>query len=139
MGSDAFGVVAAVNVSARRAGGVGIDTPAVLSVNWKQRPLGLHALADVNVATVVAAAAPTARVTFSASPLPSPLLSTIVIVGDGSFVVPEITAADSLQLAAAFVAAERRPASLEVITLDDRLGAAARKEGFVLIDVLPRE
>ena len=43
--------------------------------------------------------------------------------------------ADALQLAAAFVAAERRPSSLEVITLDDRLAAAARKEGFVLIEV----
>ena len=48
--------------------------------------------------------------------------------------VHPLRAADSLQLAAAFVAAERRPASLEVITLDDRLGAAARKEGFTLID-----
>jgi uncharacterized protein len=49
--------------------------------------------------------------------------------------VHPLRAADSLQLAAAFVAAERRPASLEVITLDDRLGVAARKEGFVLIEV----
>lgn len=49
--------------------------------------------------------------------------------------VHPLRAADSLQLAAAFVAAEHRPASLEVITLDDRLGAAARKEGFALIDV----
>jgi len=49
--------------------------------------------------------------------------------------VHPLRAADSLQLAAAFMAAERRPASLEVITLDDRLGAAARKEGFTLIDV----
>jgi predicted nucleic acid-binding protein len=43
--------------------------------------------------------------------------------------------ADALQLAAAFVAAERRPSSLEVVTLDDRLAAAARKEGFVVVDV----
>jgi hypothetical protein len=42
--------------------------------------------------------------------------------------------ADALQLAAAFVAAERRPSSLEVITLDDRLAAAARREGFVLFE-----
>jgi predicted nucleic acid-binding protein len=49
--------------------------------------------------------------------------------------VHPLRAADSLQLAAAFVAAERRPASLEIITLDDRLGAAARKEGFVLVEV----
>jgi predicted nucleic acid-binding protein len=46
-----------------------------------------------------------------------------------------LRAADALQLAAAFVAAERRPSSLEVITLDERLAAAARKEGFVLIEV----
>jgi len=32
-------------------------------------------------------------------------------------------------------AADRRPSSLEVVTLDDRLAAAARKEGFVLVDV----
>jgi predicted nucleic acid-binding protein len=43
--------------------------------------------------------------------------------------------ADALQLAAAFVAAERRPSSLEVVTLDERLAGAARKEGFVLIEV----
>lgn len=48
-----------------------------------------------------------------------------------------IRAADALQLAAVFVAAERRPSSLEVITLDERLAAAARKEGFALIDGLP--
>ena len=49
--------------------------------------------------------------------------------------VHPLRAADALQLAAAFVAAERRPSSLEVITLDDRFAAAARKEGFVLIEV----
>jgi predicted nucleic acid-binding protein len=49
--------------------------------------------------------------------------------------VHSLRAADALQLAAAFIAAERRPASLEMITLDDRLASAARKEGFVLIDV----
>ena len=43
--------------------------------------------------------------------------------------------ADALQLAAAFIAAERRPSSLEVVTLDDRQAVAARKEGFVLIEV----
>jgi predicted nucleic acid-binding protein len=53
--------------------------------------------------------------------------------------VHPLRAADSLQLAAAFVAAERRPASLEVITLDDRLAAAARKEGFALIEISPVE
>jgi hypothetical protein len=44
--------------------------------------------------------------------------------------VHPLRAADALQLAAAFLAAERRPSSLEVVTLDDRLAAAARKEGF---------
>jgi uncharacterized protein len=46
--------------------------------------------------------------------------------------VHPLRSADALQLAAAFLAAERRPASLEVVTLDDRLGAAARKEGFAV-------
>ena len=46
--------------------------------------------------------------------------------------VHPLRAADALQLAAAFIAAERRPPSLVVVTLDDRLAAAARKEGFVL-------
>jgi len=49
--------------------------------------------------------------------------------------VHPLRAADALQLAAAFLAAERRPASLTILTLDDRLGAAARKEGFTMIDV----
>jgi uncharacterized protein len=49
--------------------------------------------------------------------------------------VHPLRAANALQLAAAFLAAERRPSSLEVVTLDDRLAAAARKEGFVVIEV----
>lgn len=49
--------------------------------------------------------------------------------------VHPLRAADALQLAAAFLAAERRPASLEMVTLDDRLGTAARKEGFPVIDL----
>jgi predicted nucleic acid-binding protein len=49
--------------------------------------------------------------------------------------VHPLRAADATQLAAAFVAAERRPASLEVVTLDLRLAAAARKEGFPLVEV----
>jgi predicted nucleic acid-binding protein len=48
--------------------------------------------------------------------------------------VHPLRAADALQLAAAFLAAERRPASLQLITLDDRLATAARKEGFVIVD-----
>jgi len=49
--------------------------------------------------------------------------------------VHPLRAADALQLAAAFIAAERRPSSLEVITLDERLADAARKEGFALVDL----
>lgn len=44
--------------------------------------------------------------------------------------VHRLRAADALQLAAATLAADRRPTSLTVVTLDDRLAAAARKEGF---------
>lgn len=51
--------------------------------------------------------------------------------------VHPLRTADALQMAAAFVAAERRPSSLEVVTLDDRLAAAASKEGFVLVEVSP--
>lgn len=53
--------------------------------------------------------------------------------------VHSLRAADALQLAAAFVAAERRPSSLEIVTLDERLAAAARKEGFVLTEGPPPE
>ena len=51
--------------------------------------------------------------------------------------VHPLRAADALQLAAAFVVAERRPSSLEIVTLDERLAAAARKEGFVLTQIPP--
>jgi len=49
--------------------------------------------------------------------------------------VHALRAADALQLAAAFAAAERRPASLEIVTLDERLANAACKEGFVVLDL----
>ena len=49
--------------------------------------------------------------------------------------VHPLRAADALQLAAAFVAAERRPSTLAFVTLDDRLRAAASKEGFVIDDL----
>jgi len=49
--------------------------------------------------------------------------------------VHPLRAADALQLAAAFIAAEQRPASLEMITLDERLASAAQKEGFTVIDI----
>jgi predicted nucleic acid-binding protein len=48
--------------------------------------------------------------------------------------VHPLRAADALQLAAAYAAAEQRPASLDMITLDERLAIAARKEGFVVLD-----
>jgi len=47
--------------------------------------------------------------------------------------VHPLRAADALQLAAAYIAAERRPSSLQVVTLDDRLAIAARKEGFTMV------
>jgi uncharacterized protein len=47
--------------------------------------------------------------------------------------VHPLRSADSLQLAAAFVAAEGRPSTLEFVTLDDRLALAAQREGFVVI------
>ena len=49
--------------------------------------------------------------------------------------VHPLRGADALQLAAAFIAAEHRPASLQVVTLDERLADAARKEGFALVDL----
>lgn len=50
--------------------------------------------------------------------------------------VHTLRAADALQLAAALVAAEDMPAETSLVTLDDRLAAAARREGFC---VLPEE
>jgi predicted nucleic acid-binding protein len=49
--------------------------------------------------------------------------------------VHPLRAADALQLAAAFLAAERRPPTLAFVTLDDRLRDAASKEGFLLEDL----
>lgn len=44
--------------------------------------------------------------------------------------VHPLRAADALQLAAAVVAAERDPTSLDFVGFDDRLNEAASKEGF---------
>lgn len=44
--------------------------------------------------------------------------------------VHPLRAGDSLQLAAAIVAAEHEPATLEFVSLDDRLNVAASREGF---------
>jgi predicted nucleic acid-binding protein len=51
--------------------------------------------------------------------------------------VHALRAADALQLAAAVVAAEGQPASLGIVTLDERLAAAARREGFT-VEVIDR-
>jgi uncharacterized protein len=48
--------------------------------------------------------------------------------------VHPLRAADSLQLAAALVAAEHDPASLEFVCLDDRLLEAAEREGFATVN-----
>lgn len=45
----------------------------------------------------------------------------------------ELRAADALQLAAALVAAGGDPESLPLVTLDDRLALAARREGFPVV------
>ena len=47
--------------------------------------------------------------------------------------VHPLRAADALQLAAAYIIAERRPPTLAVVTLDDRVAAAGAKEGFLVV------
>jgi predicted nucleic acid-binding protein len=49
--------------------------------------------------------------------------------------VHDLRGADALQLAAALVAAEDQPASLEFASLDVRLIEAARREGFPVLDL----
>lgn len=46
--------------------------------------------------------------------------------------VHPLRGADSLQLAAAVIASEGVPASLTIVTLDERLAGAARREGFTV-------
>jgi predicted nucleic acid-binding protein len=48
-----------------------------------------------------------------------------------------LRAADALQIAAAYLLAEGRPRTLDVVTLDERVAAAARKEGFVVTEPRP--
>jgi predicted nucleic acid-binding protein len=48
--------------------------------------------------------------------------------------VHPLRATDSLRLAAAVTAADYDPSTLEFVCLDDRLNAAARREGFIVID-----
>jgi uncharacterized protein len=47
--------------------------------------------------------------------------------------VHDLRAADALQLAAGVAAAEGRPATLDFVCLDLRLGSAAEREGFAVI------
>ncbi len=47
--------------------------------------------------------------------------------------VHPLRAADSLQLAAAWVLADQNPSSVSLVSLDDRLRDAARREGFLLL------
>lgn len=46
--------------------------------------------------------------------------------------MPSLTAADSLQLAAALIGADHDASTLEIVCLDARLSAAARREGFTV-------
>lgn len=48
-----------------------------------------------------------------------------------------LRAADALQLAAAIAASEGDPGSLEIVSLDDRLNQAARREGFAVREPTP--
>lgn len=50
--------------------------------------------------------------------------------------VHELRAADALQLAAALTASAERPRRVELVSLDQRLNEAARREGFT---VLPQD
>lgn len=47
----------------------------------------------------------------------------------------DLRAADALQLAAAHVACDGQPESLSLVTLDERLAVAARREGFPVLDL----
>ncbi len=48
--------------------------------------------------------------------------------------VHPLRAADAFQLAAAILASEGRPSTLELVCLDDRLVIAAQREGFPVLD-----
>ena len=48
--------------------------------------------------------------------------------------VHTLRAADSLQLAAALIAANHDPVTLEIVCLDARLATAARREGFKVLE-----
>jgi predicted nucleic acid-binding protein len=44
-----------------------------------------------------------------------------------------LRAADALQIGAAYIVAERRPPTLALVTLDERVADVAAKEGFVVV------
>ena len=48
--------------------------------------------------------------------------------------VHALRATDSLQLSAALIAANHDPPTLDIVCFDSRLAAAARREGFSVID-----
>ena len=58
------------------------------------------------------------------------LLDAVLDRSDRLLEVHPLSAADSLQLAAALVSVEERPRDFPFVTLDDRLGDAASREGF---------
>jgi predicted nucleic acid-binding protein len=45
-----------------------------------------------------------------------------------------LRSADSLQLAAALIAADHNPENLQIVCLDARMSSAARREGFTVLD-----
>jgi len=47
--------------------------------------------------------------------------------------VHPLRGADSVQLAAAVIAADREPAAMAMVSLDARLASAARREGFTVL------
>jgi hypothetical protein len=47
--------------------------------------------------------------------------------------VHEIRTADAFQLAAALAASDEEPETIPVVTLDERLALAARREGFPVL------
>jgi uncharacterized protein len=47
--------------------------------------------------------------------------------------VHDLRAADALQLAAAIAGSDGEPSSLPLVTLDDRMGKAAEREGFHIV------
>lgn len=54
-------------------------------------------------------------------------------IAERLLMIHHLHAADSLQLAAAMIWAEKRPKGHQFVCLDQRLREAARKEGFILL------